>query len=263
MPKPAYRMYIDEVGNHDLKPAYRHANDQYLSLTGLIMSLDDARDVLAPRLDDLKRRYFDSHPDNPVILHRREIVRRSPPFHALKDDVTRQAFGQELLRLVEDLPFSVVTVVIDKAAHLARYRAWSDHPYHYCLENLLERYCHELRTRRLHGDVMAESRGGREDRALKTSYRAHHERGTSHVSKAALAAHITSQEIKLQKKSDNVPGLQLADLLAYPSWKATRARRDGTLLDGFTAEIADVLERSKYRRGPGGRVDGYGRKWLP
>ena len=67
-----YRIYIDEVGNHDLKNV-ENPNQRYLSLTGVIFELDYVAKVLFPRLEAFKVKYFKSHPDDPTILHRKEL----------------------------------------------------------------------------------------------------------------------------------------------------------------------------------------------
>src|SRR5690242_1879217 len=96
-----YRLYIDEVGNPDLGASRINDNNRYLSLTGLIISMDYVRDVVHPELEDLKRRYFGEHPDDPIILHRRELVNQRPPFEALRDPNLRDAFNTELISMVE------------------------------------------------------------------------------------------------------------------------------------------------------------------
>ncbi len=68
---PEYRLYIDEVGNPNLGASRTDENNRYLSLTGLIMSLDYLRDVAHPRLEEVKRRHFGKHPDERVTLHRK------------------------------------------------------------------------------------------------------------------------------------------------------------------------------------------------
>ena len=67
-----YRMYVDECGNPDLKSSDNPIH-RFLSLTGVIISLDYVREVLNPQIESLKTKYFGSHPDDPVILHRRTI----------------------------------------------------------------------------------------------------------------------------------------------------------------------------------------------
>ena len=81
------RMYVDEVGNADLK-ASSDPNHRYLSLTGVVFDLDYVDRVLAPEMEALKRRYFRAHVDEPLILHRKELVNKKYPFQALRDPET-------------------------------------------------------------------------------------------------------------------------------------------------------------------------------
>ena len=137
-------------------------------------------------------------------------------------------------------------------------------PYHYCLTVLVERYVLWLLARKAQGDVLAESRGGGDDRRLKNSFRHVFEQGSDFIKPQVFGTCLTSKELKVKPKANNIAGLQLADLIAHPSFKATLARRSGQpLADNFGGRIAAILERSKYNRSPNGEVDGWGRKWLP
>lgn len=262
--RPAkYRLYIDEVGNTDLKPTLK-PEQRYLSLTGIAIALDHERDVVFPALEALKQRFFDSHPDEPVVLHRRELISQKPPFHALRDPEVDAAFRAELLGLLEDLDYVVITATIDKLRHLSQYRAWQKHPYHYCLAVILERFTYWLRNRGV-GDVMAESRGANEDRLLKTEYERIWTYGTEYKRPQELQAGLTSRQLKVRNKQANVAGLQLADLLAYPSWRWMLAQQRGVELDPehVNGQIAQILVLGKYRRSPNGTIAGHGCKWLP
>jgi hypothetical protein len=256
-------MYVDEVGNPDLR-ASADPNHRYLTLAGVIMGLDYVARVAQPRVENLKRRYFGSHPDEPVVLHRKELVNAAPPFHALRNPEVRARFDQELLTMLRQLDYTVVTVHIDKLAHVEQYKVWRYDPYHYCLEVLLERYVLWLGDRHLRGDVLAESRGGKEDRRLKQSYERLYGSGCRFIPPATLAERLTSRQLKVMPKSNNIAGLQVADLIAHPSYKAALARRNREALPrNFGGQIAAILEQSKYRRSPSGTIDGWGRKWLP
>ncbi len=111
---------------------------------------------------------------------------------------------------------------------------------------------------------MAESRGGREDRRLKDSFERVYSSGSDFIKPEVFAAHLTSRQLKVKPKSNNIAGLQLADLIAHPSFRATLARKDGQPLPGnFGGRIGEILEAGKYNRSPRGDIDGWGRKWLP
>ncbi len=258
-----YRMYVDEVGNSDMG-ASQDLNHRFLSLTGVIIELGYVEETVFPSLEHLKRVYFRSHPDDPVILHRKELVNKKPPFEALRDITTEQAFNRDLLGLLQQLNYVVITAVIDKAEHQQRYQVWRFDPYHYCLTVLVERYVLWLKRNHATGDVMAESRGGREDRRLKDSFERVYERGSDFVHAEEFSIYLTSRQLKVKPKANNIAGLQLADLLAHPSFRATFARhQNDPLSDNFGGQIARILEDSKYDRSPRGRIEGWGRKWLP
>lgn len=256
-------MYVDEVGNADLK-ASTDPNHRYLSLTGVVFSLDYVDRVVAPELEALKRRYFKAHVDEPLILHRKELVNRKYPFHSLRDPRVEAAFNADLLSLLERLRYRVITAVIDKLEHCRRYQSWEKHPYHYCQEVLVERYVSSMEAVGKVGDVLAESRNSKVDRDLREAYQSIYSGGTEWISGDVFQRRLTSRELKLKKKSDNVVGLQLADLLAHPSFKATLLRRrNEPLASDFGGRIAAILEAGKYRCSPTGEIDGWGRKWLP
>ncbi|NIM15323.1 MAG: DUF3800 domain-containing protein [Candidatus Aminicenantes bacterium] len=94
-----YRMYVDEVGNSDLKST-SDPNRRFFSLTGVILSLDTVKNQLYPDFEKLKSRFFDSHPDDPIIFHRKEIINKKPPFESLREQDTREQFDKELLHVI-------------------------------------------------------------------------------------------------------------------------------------------------------------------
>jgi len=258
-----YRMYIDEVGNSDLASS-ENPNHRYLSLTGVIIELDYVRTVVAPAIESLKNKFFNQHPDDPIILHRRELMNGKPPFHALKDKTIRALFDKDFLHLLRDLNFTVITVVIDKLEHKEKYSVWHHDPYHYCLSVLVERFVLWLQNNKCEGDVFAESRGGKEDLRLKNSFRRLIESGTDFVSPESFDSHLTSKELKVKLKKLNVTGLQLADLIAYPSYRSVLSdHTNNRPPENFGAEVVKILEKDKYNRSKSGRIEGYGKKWLP
>ncbi|MGH7055777.1 MAG: DUF3800 domain-containing protein [Stellaceae bacterium] len=259
-----YRLYIDETGNADLKASQRDPNHRFLSLSGVAMSLDYARRVAYPKLEDIKAEFFQSHPDHPIVLHRKDLIQKNHPFHALRDPETDTRFGNVIFSYLRTTEFKAITVVIDKQEHLNRYKVWQYDPYHYCLEILVERYFFFLRDNSAVGDVMAEVRGGKPDRKLEKLYHHFFTNGTSYLRASVLQRYLSSKDLKMRPKSANVTGLQIADLIAAPSAQYVKAtRRQGKLPDRFGARIVKLLREAKYLRDHNGIVAGCGTKWLP
>jgi hypothetical protein len=260
-----YRLYIDEVGNHDMTHA-DDPNQRFLSLTGVILESSYTLRVLKPEMDQIKRDFFQRDPDEPVILHRKEMINKLPPFSSLNDPEVKERFNMVLLNFLDRWDYKVITVVLDKKTHRDLYQVWHFHPYHYCLAVLLERYLLYLHYSDNRGDVMVESRGGKEDRMLKESYARHYQDGTDNISPDRWQERLTSKELKVKPKKANIAGLQLADMIAHPS------RRE-VLLDHqfieddrriFGDEICKILRRDKYYRNlRTGNINGYGKKVLP
>ena len=241
-----FRIYIDEVGNPDLNHS-DNPNHRFLSLTGVIIESDHVKSVIFPRLEQLKSKYFDSHPDDPVILHRKEMVNRLPPFESLSDETTRIAFNNELLSLLRSFQYSVISVCIDKKSHRDTYTVWQYDPYHYCLVVLLERYIFFLERMKARGDVLSESRGGKDDNRLKESFNRLWNDGTHFILSERFQRVLTSRELKVKPKSNNISGLQIADILAHSSRNEILSENgyEGFHLSEFAQQIVSILQ-TKY-----------------
>jgi len=258
-----YRLYIDESGDH----TYRDIEDpakRYLGLIGCFIEAGVYRTQFHPRLEALKQTFFPHSPDEPVVLHRKDLINRRGPFWRLRDPEYEQRINQALLDLLESQDYLLVMVVINKKSHIERYGAAAYHPYHYCLVVLLERYCGFLNRFHAQGDVMAESRGRKEDQQLKAAYRRVYENGTYFHEAEFFQRVLTSKEIKLKPKSANIAGLQLADLLAYP------CKQEILVTEGKIGDPGDVFGKEVCRRTEAkynhhyfdGRVWGYGKVFL-
>lgn len=254
-----YRIYIDEVWKPDMGSS-DNPNHRFLSLTGIIIELNHVQSIVHPQLEALKVKYFHPHPDEPVILHRKELVNQKPPFEVLKNSSIRNSFDQDLLNLINSWEYTVVTVCIDKKNHKETYKVWRYDPYHYCLEVLLERYIFFLEVKHGQGDVMAESRGGKEDIRLKSSYAGLWKHGTDYLLPERFHASLTSKQLKVKLKINNIVGLQLADLLAHPS-RSEMLHERGLLnrdLPPFGKAVIEILQRKYYQRS--GRI--FGKKFI-
>ena len=254
-----YRIYIDEVGNPDLESS-DNPNHRFLSLTGVILELEYVESIVHPQMEALKAKFFRSHPDEPVIFHRKEMVNAKSPFECLKDPEIQKQFDRELLNLIESWEYIVITVCLDKKKHKETYTAWRYDPYHYCLAILLERFIFSLNRMDSQGDVMAESRGGKEDMRLKASFERLWKDGTDYVTPEQFQKVLTSKQLKVKPKANNISGLQLADLIAHPS-RNEILKEQGFLEKEFSLFVQEVIKilQKKYDRHEG-RM--FGKKFL-
>jgi hypothetical protein len=254
-----YRVFIDEVGNHDMKsddPNHRH-----LGLTGVIMSLEYETGTFTNSLNAIKQEFFETQG---IVLHRREMLEAKPPFEALNDVEIRKRFDAGLLRVLRDAEYRVFTVVIDKKEHKERYAVWQFHPYHYCLTVLLERYVRFLDRIGHVGDVLVESRGRKENRQLERAFRHVYDHGSDHVPVCVFRNRLTSMQLKVKPKASNIAGLQLADLIANPSCRSLICEKNGVQMNAaFGAEIEAILKTKYLSRPRDGLITGWGTKWLP
>jgi hypothetical protein len=258
-----YRLYLDESGDHVFN-FLEKASHRYLCLLGCWFRNPDYLAFHA-QLDQFKQAHLPHHPDDPPILHREDIINRRGHFTHLQDPAKAQAFDEALLDVIRAAEFRLVAVVIDKLALRQKHGATAAHPYHLAAGFMLQRYCGYLNHVNRTGDVMAESRGGREDRLLADSYSRVYAQGVW-MSPAITFQHaLTSKQLKVKNKSANIAGLQLADLLGHPVRQAI-LREEGRLAEppaAFAARLNPIVETKFNRHLYSGKIEGYGKVLFP
>jgi hypothetical protein len=258
-----YRLYIDESGDHVFRTVQEPAH-RYLCLLGCWFRNPDYLRFHAG-LEALKAQYLPHHPDDPVILHREDMINKRRAFSSFRHAEIRDAWDQALLELISRATFAMVAVVIDKQRLAENYGDASAHPYHLGLGFMLQRYAGFMNHINRAGDVMAESRGGKEDRLLKDSYERAYTRGAWRFTAEQMQRALTSSQLKLKVKSANISGLQLADLLGHPA-KQWVLREKGVIeetLPPFSARLMELVEPKFNKHLYSGRVSGYGYVLYP
>lgn len=261
-PEEKYHLYIDESGDH----TYKKLDDvsrRYLCLLGCFFKGDEYV-TFHSRLASLKQRHIPHNPDMPVVLHRSDIINCKGPFWRLRDPVRREAFDDALVSLCTQTSFRMVAVVIDKKRLMEGYSSPA-HPYHLALGFLLQRYCGYLNHINRVGDVIVESRGTQEDQQLRKSYEFVLSRGIWHTGAQFFQEALTSRKLKLRKKSANIAGLQLADILAHPVKQSILIEqgRLHTPLGPFAQRLLAKVDGKFNRHLYDGRIEGYGKVLYP
>lgn len=258
-----YRLYLDESGDHVFREVSKPEH-RFLCLLGCWFKNPDYLTFHAD-LEALKTRHFPHHPDNPVILHREEIINARKAFKNLQDPEVRKRFDSDLIETIRRAEFRIVAVVIDKMALRNEYGEAAAHPYHLGIGFMLQRYAGYLNHVNRTGDVMCEARGGGEDRLLEDSYSRVYERGVWKDPAEFFQKALTSRELKVKTKSANISGLQLADILGHPV-KQSILIRHGHIPEEQTPFAKDLLEAAEPKYNHQlytGRVEGYGYVLFP
>lgn len=107
---------------------------------------------------------------------------------------------------------------------------------------------------------MAESRGGKEDLRLKASFENLFDKGSDFVGPERFHARLTSRQLKIKPKTNNIAGLQLADLLSHPSRCEILDEHNllGRPIAPFAQRVIAILQQKYYGRS--GTI--YGKKFI-
>lgn len=202
-------VFLDETGNHGMN----NLDDNYpvFGLCASLFRVTDYRDHAIPDTNRIKFRYFKHEGIN---FHSTAIRKSENPFQFLTVKPVREAFLKDISLLIAEMRLTLFFVGMNKKNHAAKY---SDpaHPYHYSMELLLERlhhYCRKNTITRL--PIVAESRGKSEDATLLSEFNRILNDGTDYVNADKFSnCGIT---LEFARKEQNVVGLQISDLLAYP-----------------------------------------------
>jgi hypothetical protein len=204
-----YLIFLDESGDHSLNKI----DPQYPAfvLAGCVMD-DKYHDTTAnTELNKFKKEIFGS---SEIILHTADINRNKNGFESLKSTNFRKYFYTKLNELMQYLDYTVIACVIKKDKHLEKYGLAAIDPYMLSLKCLVERFVFMLRESDQKGLIIAESRNPTLDNQLELAYLNLKISGTHFIKAKEITYWITDLVIK--NKSENIAGLQIADLAANP-----------------------------------------------
>ena len=164
-------MYVDESGDDVMAPEkWRNPEARYLGLTGVVIASETYRTRTHPEFEALKQEFFPHDPDEPLVLVRQKIIQKKDDFGVLQYQETASQWEGKLLRFFETHTSQIITVVLDKKVYLHSGLQSSQGPYGYCINALTDVYAQWLNRVEGTGDVMAETRGKREDQELRNDF---------------------------------------------------------------------------------------------
>lgn len=205
-----YYLFIDESGDHGL--VNLDANFPVFLLCGVLLSQNNYTQ-LRKDINSLKNKLWDN---KSVILHSRDIRKCEKEFQILFDLELKSAFYKQLNSIISESSYRVLASAINKTNYIKKYGKLSNDVYELSLSFLIERSIFSLdeivADKQL--EIVIEKRGKKEDKQLAEHFQRLLSRGTGYVS----AERLKEVQIKItfKDKKENINGLQLADLIAYP-----------------------------------------------
>jgi hypothetical protein len=204
-----YYLFIDESGDHGL--ANIDQDFPVFVLCGVIFS-ESGYHVFRERVNKLK---MDLWGNSGIVFHSRDIRKHEKEFQILFDMDKKKIFFERLNGIIAESEYSILASAIQKKEFIQKYGKLSN-VYSISLSFILERTIFFLD--KIPGpanlEIIVEKRGKKEDLTLSKHYNEVHSIGTFYVTPERIQFYKT--KLKFTSKKENINGLQLADLLAYP-----------------------------------------------
>lgn len=206
-----YFLFLDESGDHGLN----NIDPQFpvFVLSGILLT-EDSYESLKAEAGKIKQKFW-GH--KKVIFHSRNIRKCENEFTILFDNEIKGDFYEAINNLVGNSNYSIITSAIKKDNYIKRYGRLSDDVYEVALSFILERaifYLDEIKETKKSLQIVIEQRGKKEDQKLSKHFNTLLARGTGYVHPTRIWNYGIN--ISFQKKKDDIVGLQVADLIAYP-----------------------------------------------
>lgn len=206
-----YYLFIDESGDHGLTTL--NPDFPVFLLCGIVTSTAEYENI-RQSFNAIKHGFWGN---KEVIFHSRDIRKCEKEFQVLFDLEKKGLFYEQLNQAIQVHNYTVIASAIQKDVYIKRVGRLSDDVYELALSFIVERaifYLDDLPDKNKELEIIIEKRGKKEDKKLDEHFQRLLARGTGYVDAIRLAAY--NLEIGFKSKRENINGLQLADLAAYP-----------------------------------------------
>lgn len=236
-----YFLFLDESGDHGL--AKFDPDFPVFLLCGVLVRADEYENI-RQNINKLKHSIWGN---KEVIFHSRDIRKCEKEFQKLFDLEIKKTFYEELNNIVATSNYNIIASAIQKEKFVQKFGKLEDDIYEIALSFVVEQEIVALQKINPQSELalVIERRGKKEDKQLDDHFQKIQGAGTGILS---------SEEVKLfnlsftfRNKKENINGLQLADLVAYPIARS--------IIEPNRANPAfDVLENKIFSAG--GEVEG-------
>ncbi len=219
-------------------------------LAGCIVDFDYYTNIVEKQAKELKLKYFGR--DN-IIFRSYDIRKQKSDFSILVNRKKREAFCADLDTLVSSLKFTIIAAAINKTRLKAQYHT-PNNPYYICFQFILERVVMYLGRSSEKLIFRIESRETHNDQKLAKVYEDFRYNDHKIFKKEEIQSKLV--DLLFNQKIQNIIGMQLADLVAYPIGR--------WVLDKTKENRAFTYIEKKFHTNPkGGGYLNYGLKIFP
>lgn len=231
-----YYLFLDECGDQNL--ANFDPSFPIFTLCGIVLS-EEQLQILSSQINDLKKVFWG---DKKIILHSRDIRKCQNGFELFFNLETKQSFYERINEILGQDIYTIICCAILKEPYIRQYGKLND-VYGQSLSFIMERtvfYLDGVKKSNIELTTIIEKRGKKEDSSLLAYYNSLIDRGTYWVTADRIKSYFKNFQMKA--KQDNIIGLQVADLIAYP---ITRH-----ILDENAVNLSfDIIKRNIYTKG--------------
>lgn len=206
-----YILFIDESGDHGLKKV----DPQFpvFTLCGILIKEEDY-DNIKSGLNQIKDFFWK---DKKVILHSRDIRKCEKEFVVLFDLEVKKLFYEKLNAFLQESKYSAFISTIKKEDYINKFGKITDSVYEISVSSVVDETIKFLSsTNEIFSlKLIFEKRGKSEDRSLLNYMNSLKSNGTQTYTGEDLSK--LTLDIDFKDKKENINGLQIADLIAYPA----------------------------------------------
>lgn len=181
-------------------------------LCGILISEDNYNSI-KKEINQIKIDFWNN---KNVIFHSRDIRKCNNEFQILFDLNVKNKFYNAINSLVQKPLYNIIVASINKTAFIKKYGRLKNDVYEISLSFILERtvFCLDNLNNCSQLEIIIKRRGKKEDKKLAEHLHKIKQIGTYFVDSKRIKNYGFKAEFSW--KSENINGLQLSDLIAYP-----------------------------------------------